>query len=316
MPVIDVVLPPLVLTLLGFCLVKSRLVTSAESQALSKFVFTYALPALLFVSVAKAVVPSPIPWTFLGAYYGALLLVFVIAVHIVKKYFSYQHVAQSIFAMGCVYSNIAIIGIPLTIYGLGEAALLPLFILISIHNLVLFTLGEVTAQWQQLSLHRLGQSLFIILKQLLLGPITASLLAGAMFNLLDIVVYPPLFKTISLVGEAAIPLALVVLGMSLTQYRIYGHLSAALLLVAFKMGIFPLLVACLVLFCFELEPLWSTTAILAAALPVGVSSYAFAQRYLNHPQAERIKGVLAAAILMSTMLSTVTLSVLLVWLAQ
>ena len=59
---------------------------------------------------------------------------------------------------------------------------------------------------------------------------------------------------------------------------------------------------------FDVPPLWAKVVILLAALPVGVNVYLFAIRY-DAGQAES-----AAAILISSILSIVTLPLLLYWL--
>ena len=59
---------------------------------------------------------------------------------------------------------------------------------------------------------------------------------------------------------------------------------------------------------FSVPALWAKVAILIAALPVGVNTYLFAVRY-DAGQAES-----ASAILLSSLLSVVTVSLVLYWL--
>lgn len=308
MIIVQVICPLLLLSLFGFFLIKRAWVSQVHARYLSYAVFNLGLPALLFVSAAKAQFPQPVPWVFLGCYYGVVLALFLLTIKIARRYWGFSQGALGAFAMTGVYSNITIIGIPICAYGLGEAALVPLLMLISIHNLVLFTLGLLAVQWQHLSFRRFGQSVWYIIKQLLQTPITASLLLGLLCNLFGVELFPTLLQGLGWLGELAIPLALVVLGMSLSQYQIQAKLAPALYLVILKMGIFPLLVALLVFICFELDPLWSTTAVMAASLPVGISCYGFAQRYMNEPKGEHVAALVASSIVISTLLSVVSLS--------
>jgi malonate transporter len=79
-------------------------------------------------------------------------------------------------------------------------------------------------------------------------------------------------------------------------------------MVALKLPLQPLAVWLLATLVFDVPPLWANVVILLAALPVGVNVYVFATRY-DAGQAES-----AAAIVISSILSVVTLPLLLYWL--
>jgi predicted permease len=67
----------------------------------------------------------------------------------------------------------------------------------------------------------------------------------------------------------------------------------------------PLIVWALATYVFDVPPLWAKVAIICAATPVGVNVYLFGERY-GAGQAES-----AAAILISTVFSMLTLTVIL-----
>jgi predicted permease len=98
------------------------------------------------------------------------------------------------------------------------------------------------------------------------------------------------------------------MGASLRAYRIAGALRPALVMVALKLVICPLVVWALATFAFAVPPLWAKVAILLAAMPVGVNVYLFGVRY-GAGEAES-----ATAILLSSILSVATLSAVLGWL--
>jgi predicted permease len=81
-----------------------------------------------------------------------------------------------------------------------------------------------------------------------------------------------------------------------------------MMIAALKLVAHPLLVVGLIGLVFEVPPLWAKVAIVIAALPVGVNPYLFAVRY-DAGQAES-----ASAILLTSLLSVVTVSVVLLWL--
>lgn len=88
---------------------------------LSKFVFTFLIPALLFIGTAKAKIPDDMQWKFLFSYYVAVFFVYLIGAVIAKVFFNCSNQEQSIFGMGAAYSNATIVGIPICIYVLGAS---------------------------------------------------------------------------------------------------------------------------------------------------------------------------------------------------
>lgn len=210
---------------------------------------------------------------------------------------------QSVIAMGCAYSNATIIGIPVCAYVLGKTALLPLFILISVHNLVLFTIGIFSAERATLSLTSFISSTLATCKQLALSPITGSLIAGGVVNLTGITIYQPLIQAIDLISQAAVPAALFVLGASLNAYTVKGHIIQATFIAGTKIIILPFLTWLLLFVVYPVEPLWAVTALLMSAMPVGISAFVFSQKYTTCQES------VASGIVLSSVLSIFTLSI-------
>lgn len=149
------------------------------------------------------------------------------------------------------------------------------------------------------------QSITRLLRQLLSSPLTASLIAGLVFNRLAIPLYAPLDASLTLMSEAAIPCALFILGTTLHQYKVGQQIKPALIITVMKVLVLPLLMAVSMLMIFDVDPLWAKTAILGAAMPVGISAYVFSIRY-NSGQA-----AVAAASVISTVASLLPLTLIL-----
>ncbi len=130
-------------------------------------------------------------------------------------------------------------------------------------------------------------------------------MAGLLFNWLALDLPEAIDNTISWIGRAALPCALFVLGASLSRYKLAGHFSQAGTVIALKMALHPLLVWILAFYVFQVEYVWGAVAVLIAAMPVGINSYVFAEKY------KVCIAPLATAILISTTLSMGSLSVVL-----
>lgn len=307
MHVFNMVMPILAIVLFGFLSANRQYLIQSECDAIAKFAFSYVIPMLLFMGTVNAKIPDDMQWAFLFSYYAVLLFIYLLAVFLGKILFRFSAVEQSVFSMGAAYSNATIIGIPVCIYALGDDAMLPLFIIISMHNLVLFTLGFIVAERSAFSIASLLHNILGIIKQLLTSPITCSLIAGGLVNILNIPLYQPLGEAITLMSKAAIPTALFALGTTLNKYKIQGHIAPALVIVILKILIFPCLVWVLAFQVFAVDPLWASVALLTSAMPVGISAYLFSQKY------QVCVAPVATSIIISAVASIVTLSVLIAY---
>lgn len=304
MEVIETLLPIMIIVFTGYMVAKKEYLTEAECTAVSRFVLTYLIPALLFYGASRAQVPDNLNWSFLYAFYGGVIAVYLIAVCLGKQFFGYNHAQQSSFAMGAAYSNATIVGIPICVIALGEEALLPCFILISVHNVILFTLGIFMAERGKFAGNFI-QNLQDIFRQLTTSPVTASLLAGGMVNYFDIVLYPPVEEAIGMVGKSTIPIALFSLGATLNRFEIKGNIAPALTISGLKILLLPFFVWMLAFHVFTIDPLWASVAVLSAAMPVGFSAFIFSHRY------QACEAAVAAALVKSTLGSILTLTLVL-----
>jgi predicted permease len=207
--------------------------------------------------------------------------------------------------MGSAYSNALLIGLPLISAGLGEKALLPVFMLISIHSAILFFLVTLFAEGNGGDGRSIGNILRQTLGSLVKNPIIIGLVLGLLANLFSLAIPKPLDTAIGIISGAALPCALFVLGGSLSAYKLAGHFKEAWTLVALKTVIQPFLVWLLAFGVFQLDPLWGAVAVMMAAMPVGVNVYIIAQKY------QVCIPSVSSAIFISTSLAIVTQSLLL-----
>jgi predicted permease len=129
--------------------------------------------------------------------------------------------------------------------------------------------------------------------------------AGLVFNRLGLTLPEVAARTTQLVGQSVLPCALIMLGASLTQYRLSKYTQEAWVIVVLKLLVQPALLALLLIYVFPVSPLWLAVAILTAGLPTGITVTTFAYRY------QACIPSVAAATLLSTVLAVGTLTVML-----
>jgi predicted permease len=305
--VFDAILPVFGILVIGYLAARLGFMEDSAIDGLSKFVFNFAVPVLLFRKIAQAGLPDPMPWHLPLAYYGGVIAIFVFAAVLGVILFRRGTAeAVSYGAVAC-YGNTVLMGIPIILATYGDRASLPLFIIIGIHTLILvpvISLGYALAGGKG---RGLGKAMGDIAVDLVRNPILIGLLAGLLYGHYG----PPLPTVVSettrLLGEASMPAALFAVGGTLARYSIGGQVPHALGLSIIKLVLLPLLVWLLADRLLGLPLLWTQVIVLLAALPSGVTPFLFATRY------GAAKNTVTTTIILSTALGLVSLPVT-IWL--
>jgi predicted permease len=89
----------------------------------------------------------------------------------------------------------------------------------------------------------------------------------------------PAERLAALLAAAAGPCALFAIGLFVSQLSIRAGAMASWQTTVLKLVLHPVLMALLVFFVFEIDPLWAKIAVVGAALPLGATAFVLAQRY-------------------------------------
>lgn len=305
--ILAIIVPVFAVVAIGYLAARLGWLSPADNGGVSKFVFVLALPLLLFDSLSTLEPPGAFRWQFLVSFYTGAFAVYALGGLLGRALFGARGREQAIFSLGSAYSNMVLIGLPVVSAAFGQAGLLPMLILVSLHSVLLFIVfllqverGGGAGGW--------GGRLWAPARHLLENPLILGLLAGVLARALGLQLPGPLAEAVHLIGQAALPCSLIVLGASLREYKIGGELGNAWAIVVLKLLVQPLIVWWLAFQVFQLEPLWAAVAVIAAALPVGINAYIMAERY------QVGRATISTAILVSTLLSVLTQSLLLAWL--
>ena len=102
-PLVAIVLPVFCFIGLGYLIVATRLLPDDVGDALANFVFTIALPLLLFRPVGTPAVPPFNPWPFWLAYFGGVALNIALGILIIRKVFGRDARVGVAAAMSIIY---------------------------------------------------------------------------------------------------------------------------------------------------------------------------------------------------------------------
>ena len=300
-------LPLFALILCGYAAGRFGLMSEAALDGLNRFVFYFALPALLFFKLAATPFASEFDWRFLVVYTVASLLVFSAALAIGRVVFGSDLATAALQGAAASFSNIGYLGLPLIITAVGDSAALPGVLVLVVDNVV--TLSLAAALVEAGIVRRSGSGLAAAsktLRGLVRHPLIVAIFAGIAAAAVGLPIPAPVAAFGDLLGGAAGPAALFALGVTLVGRPVTRRTGETGYLVLFKLVVHPATVWIAMTRVVALDPLWVTVAVVMSGMPTGANVFVLAQRY----------GVYVArastVILLSTAASVVTVSTLLV----
>jgi malonate transporter len=292
-------LPFFALIGLGYGAGRSGFFTSEATAYLTKFVFYFALSAMLFRFSANLSLGEIFDWPFVLAYLWGTMFVYLIAtgVALLRK----RGIEEAAIEAQCaVIGNVGFLGIPMLVLLLGEQAIGPVMLVLAVDLIVFGSLivilitGSRDGRMSPGVLRTVGIGL-------LKNPMIVSITLGIMVSSIGLPIPKPANEFLSLLGAAATPCALFAIGASLAtksaeRVVVAGWLSFA------KLVLHPAAVAFAALVMFPVDAYAAGVMIACAALPVAGNVYILAQHYGVAPSR------VSASILISTALSVITIS--------
>jgi len=302
--VVSLTSPLFLLAFLGYALVRWFGWPKEVSDALTKFVFAVAIPAVLFRLMSDFSRLPAVDARLLIAYFGGCLLVFLVGRVIASRIFRMDGIQQSVFGVGGIFANNLLLGLPLATILLGEAALPVVSMVLVFNSLLLWILVTVSVEWAR-TRHVSLRGFAVTVKNVATNPVVASILIGALWGWVGIPVPSMADRTLELIGEAAIPLSLIALGMGLGEFGVTEGWRESTAISFVKLVLHPLAVWSLA-YLLRLPPLETRAVVLLASLPVGANVYLMAREFNSLP------GPVAASLVLSCAAAAVTTPLVLV----
>lgn len=297
-------LPFFALIALGYGAGRVRFFTPEATAYLTKFVFYFALSAMLFGFAANLDVAEIFSWTFVWAYLSGCITIYLLA-FIVARLRRAPLAEAAVEAQCSIIGNTGFLGVPMLVVLMGEAAAAPILMMLAIDLIVfssVITLLITGGRGEGGALRVLGHAGFGLVK----NPMIVSMALGLVVASLSVPIPGPVNEFLTILGAAATPGALFAIGASLAG-KTAERMSVAGWLTFCKLVLHPAAVAFFALVVFAVRPFDAAVMIAAAALPVAGNVYILAQHYGVAPQR------VSASILISTAVSIVTVSLVIAW---
>ncbi len=302
--IVNVVLPVFAIMASGYGAGRVRLLGDAASEALNGFVFWFALPAMLFYSMARVPVADVFHLHFLAAFGGAFLATYALGMAM-GLFFAKPNLAhQGLQGLAASFANVGYMGLPLYITAYGADQALPAVVA------TVFTagigLGLAIAVTEIGRSDRAGRRMLRDLaRALATNPLLLATAAGLAVSALGIALPRPVATYLELMGATAGPAALFAIGLFMVGKPLARNLPELGWITLCKLVIQPLLTGWLAYRVFTMEPDWAAAAVIMSATPTGALAFVVALRYGIY-----VAGT-STAILATTAGSFVTLSIVL-----
>ena len=304
LPIFLKTLPFFALIGVGYWAGRTRFFSAEATAYLTKFVFYFALSAMLFRFTANLSFAEVWDTRLAAAYLWGTAFVYGIATAV--GFLRGMDVPTTAFeAQTAAIGNTGFLGIPMLTLLLGPEAIGPILLALGI-DLVIFSslivilvTGARDGQFRLRMLRSIGMGL-------IKNPMIVAISSGFVWSAMEIPIPVPMNEFLAILGGAATPGALFAIGASLAltkpdKLHIAGWLSFC------KLVLHPALVGVAALFFFAVDPAKAGVMIAVSALPVAGNVYILAQHY--GVGAIRV----STAILVSTMFSIVTVSLVVGW---
>ena len=289
---------------LGYGAGRSGFFPPEATAYLTKFVFYFALSAMLFGFAANLSLGELLNFRAAAAYLWAcsVLYVLVMAIALLRR----NTLDTAVIEAHCaVIGNTGFLGVPLLVVLLGPASVPTVLLVLTIDMIVFSSLFTML-----IMLSRDGRVDRTLPRKLIMAvarnPMVMAMALGLLWSSTGLAVPALANDFLTLLGAAATPGALFAIGASLADKtierpRIVGWLSFG------KLALHPALTAFAALVLFGVEPQVAGVLIAAAALPVAGNVFILAQHY--NTGVARV----SATILVSTLISIATVPVVIAW---
>ena len=220
-PVFASLIPVILFIALGFFAGRRGWIRATSVKDLSNLVFMVLTPALLFRTMSTVHVQD-LDFGPVAIYFAAAGLIFAATLGV--QGFSTLAAARG---LANTFSNTIMIGVPLVGLAFGEAGLVTLFTLISVHALILLTGATVVFELAAAREHAakdddgggtqqpMWRTVLQAVRNGIVHPVPLPIIAGLLFAQTGLVLPEVVGKPLQLLGQALGPIALLLVGVTL-----------------------------------------------------------------------------------------------------
>jgi malonate transporter and related proteins len=299
--IIGITAPIFILIAIGFFACRWGLITRDQTAGMGRFVITFALPALVIRALLERPLAEVVDWNYLLGYGLGSLCAFGLGYAFARRVRKDSPSGSALAGLGVSVSNSGFVGYPIVVMAVGSPAGVALALGMIIENLLMIPLALTLAELGRQSGNGVSKALRDTARNLVRHPILIGITAGLLMALIDF--HPPamVMRVIDMLATASAPVALFVIGASLSGMKPGGLLTDVSQLAVGKLIIHPLLVLLFFTLLPVSDPVLATAGVLMAAAPMMSIYPILGARY-------GLEGRCAAGLVVATVLSFLSVS--------
>jgi len=276
--ILNLALPYFGLIFVGFACGKVKALPETGLAWMNFFLLYVSLPALLFGIMSKTPFAELNNPPFLIATTAATVCAFVLAMAVGRLMGGLSLREATMAGLSGGYGNIGYMGPGLAFAVIGAKAAAPVALIFCCDSIFLFSivplLVALTGEKRSLL-----QTLGSVVNQIVSNPLIMAACLGALVAALQLPLPTALNNTLLFLQNAAAPVALFVLGVTVAL-RPLGRMPWEVPgVIAVKLLAHPVIVFTLLLLLGPFTPEWAATAILMASLPPALNVFVIARQY-------------------------------------
>jgi predicted permease len=295
---VTVLLPLVLIASLAYVLGRC---THLDPGPLARVTFYLFNPSLVFVTLASTTVSQDLLGRLVLLKILVCLTLVLISLFVARR-LRCSGPASSALALSAAFANSGNVGLSVNEYAFGQAGLALAVICYVTDNVMINSLGVYLGARGRASVRR-------SLVQVFLNPALYAVPLGLATKRLGWVLPLPLERPLEMLGRAAVPTMLVVLGLQLAVLPLdRRHWRLIGLATVFRLCLAPLLALALAI-PLGLSGLARQVGVVQVAVPTAVTASIIASRYDSEPNQ------VAGSVLVSSLVSLITVTALLSWMA-
>lgn len=298
----EVILPVFLLIGFGYLANWRRWIRDGAVDGVMTFAQTFAVPCLLFQSIARLDLGAEFDLGLLASFYTGAIVSFALGYAGARKLFGRDPVDAVAIGFVCLFSNTLLLGLPIMERAYGTEALAGNFAIISVHAPTLYALGVTAMEFARS--HGSGLPARRVARQiggsLVRNPLVIGISLGLIVNLARIPMPEPVMAAAGMMARAALPAALFGLGGVLVRYRPEGDVPTILMVSFLSLIVHPAIAWGLGHFVFDLSVDQLRSAVVTASAAPGINAFLFSSMY------GAARRVAASSVLIGTGLALLT----------
>jgi predicted permease len=301
--VLNTLIPLIVIVTLGAILKHKQFAPESFFKNIYRLVFWVGIPCLLFVKTVASFKDLRPAAKIFGVMFGTMLVCIVVG-YILAWILRLPGRSYGAFVQGAFRSNLAYVGLPVVMFALesipnidlGKAealAVLSIAPLIPLYNagaILVLQIGQGEKG------HSLKKQFIRLARSTAFNPLIIACVAGLLWGWLALPLPKMAEKTLTALGQMALPLALLGIGASINFHGLKKRLRPAVAAAVIKTGIAPL-TGYLIGKAIGLEPVHLVIAILFLASPTAIISHLMAEQMDG--DADLANAIVVAAVLLA-----------------